>query len=259
MKIDVTFVSTPRNDRALSTEKPRTRNRPFRAAYLGTDYWFSGEDVETHLMQIGVLNPGVAQLLKKHGATSAAFITAWNPASEPIGALHNVVANHALFNDLKSGPYACSGPIYSGIGCGRELNWPPEVSLMAVGISLEDATALGQRYGQNAFVWFDASGMPSLVELVDLDANNPQSEERLTWVSFSTLWQGKALEIFLGMHHWRKLNRGEVTSYTTTDEVTWRFLLQTHEIEVQLNQGGNAETIRKGPLEAFAFKVGRGF
>lgn len=57
---------------------------------------------------------------------------------------------HALLNDLKSGPYACSGPILVGLGSDREMRWPPEVSLMAFGITLENATALGHRYGQNA-------------------------------------------------------------------------------------------------------------
>ena len=68
MQFDVTFMSKARNNLALSTEKPYTRSRPLRAAYLGTGYWFSDDDGETHQMQIGVCNTGGAQLLKKHGA-----------------------------------------------------------------------------------------------------------------------------------------------------------------------------------------------
>lgn len=64
MQFDVTFMSKARNNLALSTEKPYTRSRPLRAAYLGTGYWFSDDDGETHQMQIGVCNAGGAQLLR---------------------------------------------------------------------------------------------------------------------------------------------------------------------------------------------------
>lgn len=74
----------------------------------------------------------------------------------------------ALIRDLEAGNGG-AWAVYEGAGQGRAGDWAPEPSLMVLGIDRAQAEKLGRRYGQYAIVWVDATGMPSLVELVDLD------------------------------------------------------------------------------------------
>jgi len=43
--------------------------------------------------------------------------------------------------------------------------WEGEQSLLLLGISLDDAKALGLEWEQNAIVWSDADGIPQLILL----------------------------------------------------------------------------------------------
>lgn len=149
------------------SKRTRAAKRDLRTAYLMTDFEFEAEG-RRYTLRIGDQNPEVRDLLARHGVQNAAYITAHNPASLPRGEAHNTLAMRALRRDLEAG-VGGSWAVFEGAGQGRAGGWPPEPSLMVLGIDRTQAEKLGRRYGQYAIVWVDATGMPSLVELVDLD------------------------------------------------------------------------------------------
>jgi hypothetical protein len=134
-----------------------------REAYLATDFLFEANG-EQHTVRIGEINAKLYELLIQHDVQGAAFITACNPASVQLTALANQLAMHALKNEAALVQYH----VFTGQGQARDGNWEPEASLMVMGIPREQAEALGRCYGQNAIVWIEQSGMPKLIELVDL-------------------------------------------------------------------------------------------
>jgi hypothetical protein len=131
-----------------------------RDAYLATDSVFNA-DGEQHILRIGEANTGVHDLFVRHGVQAAAFITACNPASVKLTTAANQLAMQALKNE--SAVAQCR--VFAGMGQARDGIWEPEASLMVMGIPREQAEAIGRRFGQNAIVWVEQSGMPSLVEL----------------------------------------------------------------------------------------------
>lgn len=51
----------------------------------------------------------------------------------------------------------------AGHGQGDDGTWPPEPSLLVLGIDEASARALMVRYRQNAVVWVGADGVPELL------------------------------------------------------------------------------------------------
>jgi hypothetical protein len=88
------------------------------------------------------------RLLRRHKAATWAFLTAWNPASVELSRAKNDARQDDLKRNLKSAGYEC----LSGEGIGDDPFWPPEESLMVLGISRGKAVALGRHFGQLAVV-----------------------------------------------------------------------------------------------------------
>lgn len=119
------------------------------AAYLATDYRVRLGDGEL-LIQIGQLNPRLATLLESGGRPpTGAFLTAWNPEGEACSAVTNAARQRALEERL----HAIGAPCLTGYGQGRDGLWPAEESVLAVGLTLDQAVELAQDFRQNAFVW----------------------------------------------------------------------------------------------------------
>lgn len=97
----------------------------------------------------------------KHQSTSSAFITAWNPYSRPSCAETNQQRQFRLLKESQDKGFI----IYLGEGKHPSGEWEGEQSLLLLGISLDEAKAIGEKWEQNAIVWSDADCIPQLVLL----------------------------------------------------------------------------------------------
>lgn len=125
-----------------------------RQAYEATCYEVEGF---SQPICIGKTSPDADDVLKRIVAASWAFITAYNPGSAQLPAQENEMRNAALRLALRQ--YF----VLNGIGRGVDGNWPPEPSFWVAGISLSDAIALAEEYGQNAIVFGRPGGVAQLV------------------------------------------------------------------------------------------------
>ena len=130
------------------------------AAYNGTAYRVLANPPFT--MRIGERCDELAEVLGQHGVRTAAFLTAYNPYSRPTAANPNEDAQRRLLSELAASGYA----YLPGEGVGDDPSWPPEPSVLAMGLTRAKAKELGRRFGQNAFVWIDDGAVPELVLLV---------------------------------------------------------------------------------------------
>ena len=90
--------------------------------------------------------------MKIRGVTSAAFLTAFNPYSVLLTAEENLHNQHSLISDIHS----LGLTSIAGEGSDSSNLWPSEPSVLALGISLQSAELLADRYGQNAFLWISS-------------------------------------------------------------------------------------------------------
>ena len=126
-------------------------------AYLQTDYLVS--DDPPLLLRIGEQNDDARILLASFGIETAAFITAWNPRSQPLSDDDNDARQAELLNEIEA------RRLNYLVGHGQRGDWI-EYHYLVLGISREDAVQLASQFEQNAFVWLDTAGIPELVKLV---------------------------------------------------------------------------------------------
>jgi hypothetical protein len=103
----------------------------------------------------------LAALMKDLGVTQAAFITASNPFSRKVKDTVNERAHKALRNDIEK----LGVVFYEGTGEDPSGKWKVEASYLVLGITPEQAKALGVKYGQNALVWIESDAIPELMLL----------------------------------------------------------------------------------------------
>lgn len=125
------------------------------AAYLGTDYRV--EDFPTGPFTIRIGEP-IAAL----SAFDWAFVTACNPRS----VLLSDEENARRMADFEKSVQHNGWRFYHGQGVSRDRRWPPEPSLLVVGINESEAVELAKAFGQNAIV-----------------AGRPGEPARLVWVN----------------------------------------------------------------------------
>lgn len=109
-------------------------------------------------------------LLSRRGVQGAAFLTAFNPASTPRADEDNRAAQTALHDAVEGAGFT----VLDGVGLDPDGRWPPEPSLLVLGITRRRAAALARRFGQNAFVWLPADAPPVLVWTGEPDAVQPR-------------------------------------------------------------------------------------
>jgi len=85
-------------------------------------------------------------------------MTAFNPRSTLLSLADNEERQH----DLEAAVRRLGHPLYHGEGIGRDRSWPPEPSLLVLGIERQDAIGLGVRFGQPAIVWGEL-GRPAIL------------------------------------------------------------------------------------------------
>ena len=128
-------------------------------AYLTTEYRIWGE--WPMVLRIGRPNARLATLYRTHSVETAAVLTAWNPYSETKPDAENHAAEARLISDLDR----LGLRHQPGRGADPTGQWPPEDSRLVVGLDLATAARLGQRFGQNGFVWAAADREPMLILL----------------------------------------------------------------------------------------------
>ena len=137
-------------------------------AYFSTKYRVFTSEGVMELPAQGSEFYNMAALLQKHGASTAAFITAYNPLSQPTDEAINKHKQGELVNEVKA-----RWQFLEGEGTDYNGNWPAEPSLFVFGISFEDAIELGVRYGQNAILFCTDDGE------IYLKACNPEHQPLL--------------------------------------------------------------------------------
>ncbi len=124
------------------------------AAYRATIY-----ETGSIRLRIGEVSNALSSLLREEGVTTAAIVTAYNPESAPLCAAENLAAHENLLHATSA--YATL-PTRAVDPTGA---WPPEPGLLILGITDEDAMALGATFRQNAIVWIAADEAPKLLLL----------------------------------------------------------------------------------------------
>jgi hypothetical protein len=123
------------------------KDKELREVYLNTAY----RTTESPFLSILPLqkNPTLDEFLLSQGQASWAFITAFNPQSRLLSLRENRLRNQKLEKDL-----VCLGLHFrSGIGEGKEGDWPAEESYLILGLTLVQAMDLGRTYDQKAILF----------------------------------------------------------------------------------------------------------
>jgi hypothetical protein len=128
-------------------------------AYLKAEYQVQA--TPAFVLKIDRYSPELKALYMACHENSAAFITAFNPASEALTLAENLARNAqleqrivAMHCDYVHGSGKCADD--AGIG---------ELSFLLLGIDQTAAIELGQQFGQNAIVWCASNALPQLLLL----------------------------------------------------------------------------------------------
>jgi hypothetical protein len=125
-------------------------------AYLRTAYHVESDP--PFVLRIGRHSPALAALFAASGTSCAAFLTAWNPFSQATDAGRNAESQRRLERDIAPGGWRA----LPGFGRGDEGDWPPERSVLVLGVPLATARIWAGKYRQNAFLWCPESAVPEL-------------------------------------------------------------------------------------------------
>lgn len=130
-----------------------------REAYRSTH--FNVLEPAPFTLRIGEPSEDLINLYRDHSVCTAAFLTAWNPLSQPTPQQENDRAQRQLEQRL----HTVAVTVLPAIGEDTSGQWPGEPSVLALGLSRETAISLGTDYRQNAIVWIDADRIPELIFL----------------------------------------------------------------------------------------------
>jgi hypothetical protein len=129
------------------------------AAYRATEYRVCANP--PFVLRIGERCPALVELLARSGTTGGAFLTAWNPYSEPAPFAVNRNRQDKLVQIVEARGWRH----LPGEGRGRDPDWPPEPSILAIGPDREEARALARDFRQHAIVWV-AAGEPAELDIL---------------------------------------------------------------------------------------------
>lgn len=129
-------------------------------AYRAAEYRVLGV-AAPFTLRLGEASLALRDCHRAHNVDCSAFITAWNPLGVPTSSADNDAAQASLAARLRLRGYR----FVEGRGEDPQQEWPPEPSLLVLGIELDDACRLGQEVGQNALLWADRDAVPQLILL----------------------------------------------------------------------------------------------
>ena len=125
-------------------------------AYRETDYHFA-----ERVLTINKPSTATATLLKPFAPKGGLFITACNPMGKVVDSVSNKLANNALEKDLLSQGLT----VIAGYGEGTNEDTGEkhkEDSFFAYPVDRQTSLDLCIKYEQNAVVYVDSNGLPSL-------------------------------------------------------------------------------------------------
>jgi len=124
--------------------------------YTDTDYIIS--DDPPLLLRVGEQNDDARILMASMGVSTAAFITAWNPGSNPLSDDENDGRQAELLYEIEK------RRLNYLVGYGERTDWR-EYSYLILGIAQSDASELAGQFEQNAYLWVGEDGVPELIFL----------------------------------------------------------------------------------------------
>jgi hypothetical protein len=101
------------------------------------------------VLRVGERNPKLDDLLATFGAMSCAFVTAWNPGSVRLTDSENAAQQSALITEVRARGHS----LLYGSGAGESGAWPPEDSILIIGIGRTAAKEIGALFKQIAIVF----------------------------------------------------------------------------------------------------------
>lgn len=136
----------------------RNIDQQLREAYLATTYEVKYLGLQ---LRIGEENWHLEEFLIDNNVFSWAFISAWNPFSQPLPLSKNEIYHAKLKNFAKSKQWVFA----EGFGIPQNKDWEAERSLFILDISKTDAVNLGRNFDQNAIVIGRLGKAPELLFL----------------------------------------------------------------------------------------------
>ena len=136
----------------------RNIDQLLRDAYLATIYEVKHLDLQ---LRIGLENWHLEEFLIDNNVFSWAFISAWNPFSQPLSSSENEKRHKKLIDFVKKKQWVFA----EGFGVPQNKDWKAEKSLLILDISKIDAIDLGKNFNQNAIVIGRIAKPPELVFL----------------------------------------------------------------------------------------------
>jgi hypothetical protein len=109
-------------------------------------------------LEVDKYSDSIADLHIEYGCSNSAFITAYNPYSEPTSDYTNAVNNQSLQAMLSQQ----SKILIPGEGRDASGAWPAEKGYLAVGICIAQACKAGLQFKQNAIITIENDSIPKL-------------------------------------------------------------------------------------------------
>lgn len=142
-----------RTDDGNAAPRPRLRE-----AYMNTTYRVIAVPRPIDI-RIDQTNVALEQLLLDHGVSEWAFVTASNPQSRALSDEENRRRNDELKNTLRAQRWR----YVDAAGVPDRGGWPPETSVLILGMGRPAAQVLARRWGQAAIVCGRLGGVAELV------------------------------------------------------------------------------------------------
>lgn len=108
-------------------------------------------------IRLGQENPELSEYLATLQVSTWAFMTAYNPHSQPASPEQNTARQTELIRLIDQQGYK----YFKGYGTGN--NWPREASIFILDIPRKEAVTLAQQFHQSAILWGEADHFPQLV------------------------------------------------------------------------------------------------
>jgi hypothetical protein len=134
------------------------RMRDLDSSYRATRYMVT-DGTDEISVRIGMKAPALDALLDRHGASAAAFITAWNPGSRP----RDRAGNDDAAARLRATAEALGLTTLPHRGAPDDPDWPAEDGLLILDLGRNGAVAVAEAFGQNAIVHIVRGGSAELV------------------------------------------------------------------------------------------------
>jgi hypothetical protein len=126
--------------------------------YRSTLFVIEAPDRDMTLL-VGEDNLAVGELLESYGVRTCALVTAWNPHSKKLEAYDNQRRQNELVEKVNK----LGHPVLPGRGVGKDPTWPPEQSILIIGIRRDDAIQLGRAFEQLAIIFKQIDQVTELV------------------------------------------------------------------------------------------------